>query len=806
MAWAITHGLATLPRKVVVVVLISFDVDCIKKPSIPGEIVCTSSHFFRGLTGRNKMLRNDSDSLTCVASILDNFKRKASPNRLEVDEVNRSASTVSTRLNFGNDSFEGSMNEHVKRKKWSLEGTPPSSDVSHLDVSAIESPWEARRLKKELIDAKSKIASLETRVSQLHALRRELEVVFESEKNSLLLQQGRDKTMIQTLESRVSQLRRRESDCRDSLARKLKDLEDQNAQLEQAIITLRREKNQLTDEMFEMKRSVRNAENKNEDYEDEIKKLKSIISQNEVEKRRSSSSNESKLNTFQNEQLSLELREAQRTIKDLQRQLEDGNEASAIVKAQQQKLFKLPEMERELEILRKDVVNLRDAVHNKLLLEEEVADLRQKCASSDEQITRLVQLEAHQQRLESKLRDWEKLVKDFCPSASDNDVCPSLLRKHLQELQQSELLLSSEVADLQNKWKCGNSALAKAQSEISRLSKEVSSLKTTQDQQGNLIRRWQRKLALVTGERNSYREQLDSYEKELTMPVSNQQQALRPRIESLEKSLDGYRELVENLEADLTSALGQGGAEGLLEKIRVISAEKDALSAEKISLQKRVDELQHQMEQQVLKGDFSSGSSRILHLRMNPVASAEEEREKEVTMLKTEVAKLRERVKVLQEGERDDITCKVDKRLMTSNSQEVQELQEKIKSADIMMQRLKEAFKKTSTEFRDCVYNLLGYKVDRLQNKGGLFRLSSMYAESPDDYLLFKMQDNVTFNLLETPFSASLGDLIDTHLHQQGSLPVFNAAVTMDLFSRQSMMVPSASADDDDDDPIVVLD
>lgn len=68
------------------------------------------------------------------------------------------------------------------------------------------------------------------------------------------------------------------------------------------------------------------------------------------------------------------------------------------------------------------------------------------------------------------------------------------------------------------------------------------------------------------------------------------------------------------------------------------------------------------------------------------------------------------------------------------------------------------------------------------------------------------MQENFTFNLLETPFSASLGDLIDTHLHQQGSLPVFNAAVTMDLFGRQSMAVPSTSADDDDDDPIVVLD
>jgi len=56
------------------------------------------------------------------------------------------------------------------------------------------------------------------------------------------------------------------------------------------------------------------------------------------------------------------------------------------------------------------------------LLEEKVADLQQKCASSDERIHRLVQLEAHKQLLESKLKDWEKLGKDFCSSASDNDA------------------------------------------------------------------------------------------------------------------------------------------------------------------------------------------------------------------------------------------------------------------------------------------------------------------------------------------------------------------------------------------------
>lgn len=65
-------------------------------------------------------------------------------------------------------------------------------------ILLLDSPWETRFLKRELIDAKSKIASLETRVSQLHALRRELEVVFEAEKNSLLQQQGHDQMMVST--------------------------------------------------------------------------------------------------------------------------------------------------------------------------------------------------------------------------------------------------------------------------------------------------------------------------------------------------------------------------------------------------------------------------------------------------------------------------------------------------------------------------------------------------------------------------------------------------------------------------------
>jgi hypothetical protein len=56
-------------------------------------------------------------------------------------------------------------------------------------------------------------------------------------------------------------------------------------------------------------------------------------------------------------------------------------------------------------------------------------------------------------------------------------------------------------------------------------------------------------------ERDSYQSQLDMYEKELTVTSSagflnSQHQQQKSRTEALEKTVEGYRELVEKLEAD----------------------------------------------------------------------------------------------------------------------------------------------------------------------------------------------------------------------------------------------------------------
>ncbi len=120
----------------------------------------------------------------------------------------------------------------------------------------------------------------------------------------------------------------------------------------------------------------------------------------------------------------------------------------------------------------------------------------------------------------------------------------------------------------------------------------------------------------------------------------------------------------------------------------------------------------------------------------------------------------------------------------------ISELREQLQAAEVRKQRLIEAFKKTSQDFREVCYQLTGYRIDALND--GKYRLSPVYAESPDDHLLFQREPTGECMLLETNFSSQLADLIELHLSQQNSIPAFLAAVIMDLFSRQTFDTPEA--------------
>lgn len=110
-------------------------------------------------------------------------------------------------------------------------------------------------------------------------------------------------------------------------------------------------------------------------------------------------------------------------------------------------------------------------------------------------------------------------------------------------------------------------------------------------------------------------------------------------------------------------------------------------------------------------------------------------------------------------------------------------------------ERLKQMFKEKISTFREAVYRLTGYKMEMssVDNNSAdsahttRLKLKPMYAEDPDDYLLFHLTENGPV-LLETDLMNRLDDSLIEHLKRYDSMPAFLANVTLTLFENSTMM------------------
>lgn len=115
---------------------------------------------------------------------------------------------------------------------------------------------------------------------------------------------------------------------------------------------------------------------------------------------------------------------------------------------------------------------------------------------------------------------------------------PVAIKRELNRLQQAEVDLRAEEGQLRSKLDAllrESQGLSKNYEDAKRLANDVTSSK---EKLNKLVSRLQKKMILVTRERDSYRQQLDWYEKELTMDGNN---TMTERIPALERTIDGYR-------------------------------------------------------------------------------------------------------------------------------------------------------------------------------------------------------------------------------------------------------------------------
>lgn len=498
-------------------------------------------------------------------------------------------------------------------------------------------------------------------------------------------------------------------------------------------------------------------------------------------------------------------------IKELERRLALQEQDIAMVRTMKSEVARVPDMDKELRRLRDDNAYLRESRENSSLLKEEVEGLRRKLERMEKTKEELVNMELEKERLCEKLQAWENLGQ----STGLNIRKPDDLSREVIQIQQREIALKEQNYTLTSRVRSVERTQSELRAELSQQRSKALEEQKKRETQDALVRRLQKRVLLLTKERDGMRSILESYDSELAPTEYSPQ--LTKRLREAEDILQKTQSHHAEMEAQLTKAQEETGALKLqlqtvelelesVKKQQASDAESNSLvTKEEVStLRQKIEDLEGErqrleeqnnilemrLERHNLQGDFDPVKTRVLHFKMNPTSVAKQQRQQEVEDLREEVTRLREHLRSLQDGgalvhTQDDASAHTPHlSLSLPPSQEVLDLRKQMESSELRNQRLKEVFQRKIQEFRTVCYVLTGYQIDiTTENQ---YRLTSVYAEHMDDSLLFKKGSSGSMQLMETEFSKTLGEMVALHLHHQKSIPAFLSAVTLDLFSRQT--------------------
>ncbi|XP_045398945.1 mitotic spindle assembly checkpoint protein MAD1 isoform X1 [Lemur catta] len=491
-------------------------------------------------------------------------------------------------------------------------------------------------------------------------------------------------------------------------------------------------------------------------------------------------------------------------IKDLEQKLSLQEQDAAIVKNMKSELVRLPKVERELKQLREENARLREMRETHGLLQEELEGLQRRLGRQEKMQETLVSLELEKERLLAKLQSWERLDQ----TTGLNLRSPEDLSRFVVEVQQRELALKDKNNTITSSARGLEQARQQLQEEVRQVRGQLLEERKRRETHEALARRLQKRVLLLTKERDGMRAILGSYDSELT-PAEYSPQLTR-RVREAEDMVQKVHAHSTEVEAQLSQALeelgGQKQRADMLEmelkmlKAQSSSAEQSFLFSkeEMDTLRLKVEELEGdrrrleeekrvlevQLERGVLQGDYDRSRTKVVHMSLNPASVARQRLREDRDQLQAECERLRGLVRALERG--GPVPADLEAATCLPSSKEVAELRKQVESAELKNQRLKEVFQTKIQEFRKVCYTLTGYQIDiTTENQ---YRLTSLYAEHKADCLIFKATgpSGSKMQLLETEFSRTVGPLIELHLLRQDSIPAFLSSLTLELFSRQT--------------------
>ncbi|XP_014667600.1 PREDICTED: mitotic spindle assembly checkpoint protein MAD1-like [Priapulus caudatus] len=722
--------------------------------------------------------------------------------------------TVVIRMMSDLHKYIGNPTQQLKQDDTIEKESPPgnrtgvsNTSCSILDVTeafAPDMPRSAfekyqRALTAELVSVEAKVVQLE---SELAFQRNEKAcTIVELEKNYTILKQGkiRDDEKYADLQQKLRYVVEREKATKEQLQQCKKNLDAARGGPNQKFINLQREKHKLEAELNEVKQTTGNIiaehelelQRKDSEIATCVNQLEEMkAQQRQLLKRQRTTANRQQ----QEEDLKLKLAVAEHRNRELEEKISRLHEAEFVSKSISSSLSKLSELEAENRRLIDDNNYLRSTTENTLLYKEKADGLETALARANDRFNELLHVEALNEELTSKLKRWEA----FAINTAGVLKSPEEYSVSVAEQQQREAVLTQQMGEVKASNHVYKERCANQQQEIDKLKESEQQPKS--NIKPEILRKLQKKLVFVMTERDGYKRIIDTYDSEMTI---NYQSLERQRLAELQSMLDAYKKRVEQLEADagLTLQVGKQEVAGaavdsssVAREVLELKQELEKLTAEKQKLAADKEAWEMRTEQRSMQGDYDPRHTKVVHFERNPAAISTQRRAGELEALRGECEMLRARVLILEAGGSGrgdvlDLTAQVQEKVQGQpSSKQVDEVKNQLQSLELKNKRLIEAFRKTSQEFREVCYMLLGYQIDMPCNSQ--YRLRSMYAESPDDHLLFQIQhqNKEGLQLLESEYmkTTTVKELMDTYLKQSNSIPAFLSSLTLDLFNKQT--------------------
>uniref|UniRef100_A0A8C2PNJ8 Mitotic arrest deficient 1 like 1 n=1 Tax=Capra hircus TaxID=9925 RepID=A0A8C2PNJ8_CAPHI len=510
----------------------------------------------------------------------------------------------------------------------------------------------------EQIRSKSHLIQVEREKMQMELSHKRARVELERAASTSARNYEREMDRNQELLTRIRQLQERQAEaeekmkeqlerhklCQQSLdaaGRKLREKEDGLAEAGETITALQ---GRLSDLQWD----VMNREMQVERLESEKQELKEQLA---LQHQKWQEANQK----VQELQASQEVRaDQEQRIKDLEQKLSLQEQDAAIVKNMRSELARLPTMERELRQLREENACLRETRDTNGLLREELEGLQRRLG--------------RQEKLQETLVDLE-LEKEPCPLQAHpaDPVCscpprtPEDLSRLIVELQQRELALKDRNSSITSSARELEKARLQLQEEVRQLGGQLLEERKRRETHEALARRLQKRVLLLTKERDGMRAILGSYDSELTPAEHSPQLTRRMReAEDMMQKVQAHSSEVEvsagrGLEMELKILKSQAGPaeQSFLfsrEEVSSLRLKVEELEAERSRLEEEKTALEAQLERLTLQGDYDQSKTKVLHLSLNPAGAARQRLREDQQQLQQECARLRELIRALEAG------------------------------------------------------------------------------------------------------------------------------------------------------------